>query len=108
VIQGYGARLDRDAIGCGYEVLVWVTLSSVTRTTLDEFETAVADVSAVTEALRMMGQPDYLMRVTVADQASFEATYLDDLARLPHIQTLTSQLAMKVIKRSLTPPLGKF
>jgi DNA-binding Lrp family transcriptional regulator len=107
VIQGYGARLDRDAIGCGYEVLVWVTLSSVTRTTLDEFETAVADVSAVTEALRMMGQPDYLMRVTVADQASFEATYLDDLARLPHIQTLTSQLAMKVIKRSLTPPLGK-
>ncbi|MCP5031377.1 MAG: Lrp/AsnC family transcriptional regulator, partial [Actinomycetia bacterium] len=50
-------------------------------------------------------QPDYLLRIVTADAEEFEALYIDTLASLPHIQTLTSQLAMKVIKRTSELPL---
>lgn len=105
VITGYVALLDRDAVGSGYEALVWVTLSQISRDTMLEFEAAIADAANITEASRMMGQPDYLLRVVAADAHTFETLYMDVLATLPHVQQLTSQLAMKVVKRSTELPL---
>ena len=104
VILGYTALLDRAALGRAYEPLVWVTLSEITRDSMSTFETAVQEIPDVIEVLRMMGQPDYLLRVVTADPASFETLYIERLARLPHVQTLTSQLAMKVVKRTHRAP----
>jgi len=104
VIRGYTALIDPRALGRAYEPLVWVTLSRVTRESLSEFENAVQEVDDVVEAMRMMGQPDYLLRVATTDADSFEALYMDHLAALPHVQTLTSQLAMKTVKRSHAVP----
>ena len=56
-------------------------------------------LAEVVEALRMMGQPDYLLRVVTESAETFESLYIDRLAGLPHVQTLTSQSAMKVVKR---------
>lgn len=106
IITGYSAQVDRDAVGCAYEPLVWVTLSVVTREAMSEFETAVDAIPAIVEALRMMGQPDYLLRIATADAETFEALYFDVLAGLPHVQTLTSQIAMKVVKRTDVLPIG--
>lgn len=106
VITGYAALLDRDAVGCDYEPIVWVTLSTVTRSSMLEFEEAVQATPEITEAARMMGQPDYLLRVVCSDAHSFEALYIDHLANLPHVNTLTSQLAMKIIKRTTALPVG--
>jgi len=105
VIAGYTTVLDRSAIGCEYEPLVWVTLSTVTRESMLAFEAAIQEIPEVVEAARMMGQPDYLLRIVTADAAAFEALYIDRLARLPHVQTLTSQLAMKVVKRTNELPI---
>lgn len=104
VITGYTAIVDRQATGRSYEPLVWVTLSTVTRESMEAFEAAVQSIDDVVEVMRMMGQPDYLLRVATADANSFEALYMDHLARLPHVQTLTSQLAMKTIKRTNLAP----
>lgn len=104
VITGYTAVVDRDAVGRSYEPLVWVTLSQVTRESMTEFEEAAQHIDDVVEAMRMMGQPDYLLRVATADANAFEALYMDHLARLPHVQTLTSQLAMKTVKRTYAAP----
>ena len=105
VITGYTAVLDRAAIGCEYEPIVWVTLSIVTRESMLAFEAAIQDIPEVVEAARMMGQPDYLLRVVTTDAAAFETLYIDRLALLPHVQTLTSQLAMKVVKRTNVLPI---
>lgn len=105
VIEGYTALLDRRAVGCGYEALVWVTLDRVTRESMTVFEDAVQAIDHVVEVLRMMGQPDYLMRVVAADADAFEAIYIDRLAELPHVKTLTSQSAMKVVKRTHLLPI---
>jgi DNA-binding Lrp family transcriptional regulator len=69
------------------------------------FEDAVQPVPEITEVMRMMGQPDYLLRIVTADADAFESLYIDTLASLPHVHKLTSQLAMKVIKRTLALPL---
>jgi DNA-binding Lrp family transcriptional regulator len=106
LITGYTALVDRTKTGCSYEPLVWVTLSEVTRASMQDFEAAVADIPAIVEVLRMMGQPDYLLRVVTADAEAFETLYFDTLAGLPHVQTLTSQLAMKVVKRSHQLPIA--
>ncbi len=105
VIEGYTALLDRRAVGCGYEALVWVTLDRVTRESMTVFEDAVQAIDHVVEVLRMMGQPDYLMRVVASDADAFEAIYIDRLAELPHVKTLTSQSAMKVVKRTHLLPI---
>lgn len=105
VIGGYAAVLDREAIGCAYEPIVWVTLSEVTRDSMLAFESAIQAIPEVVEAARMMGQPDYLLRIVTADAGAFEALYIDTLARLPRVQTLTSQLAMKVVKRTAELPI---
>jgi len=106
VITRYGAVLDREAVGCAYEALVWVTLTTVTRASMTAFEHAVEPIDQVVEVLRMMGQPDYLLRVVTTDHGTFEALYIDELAGLPAVQTLTSQLAMKVVKRTNVLPLA--
>ncbi|MEM8748492.1 MAG: Lrp/AsnC family transcriptional regulator [Actinomycetota bacterium] len=105
-ITGYAAILDRERVGCTYEPIVWVTLESVTRESMLDFEDAVDDVDEIVEAARMMGQPDYLLRIVTADATAFEELYIERLARLPHVQTLTSQLAMKVVKRSTRLPIA--
>jgi DNA-binding Lrp family transcriptional regulator len=104
VILGYTAVVDPRAVGRSYEPLVWVTLSKVTRESLWAFEQAVQAIDEVVEVMRMMGQPDYLLRIATADAATFESLYMDRLAELPHVQTLTSQLAMKTVKRSAAVP----
>lgn len=106
VIGGYAALLDRVAIGCGYEPIVWVTLSEVNRDSMLAFETAIEAVPEVVEVLRMMGQPDYMLRVVTSGPESFEALYIDVLAGLPHVQILTSQLAMKTVKRTHELPVN--
>lgn len=98
-IQRYAAIVDPSAIGRGYEVLVWVTLREVTREAMATIEERFAALDEVVDAFRMMGQPDYLVRVAVADVAAYEAFYIDTLAALPGIQTLTSMTTMKTIKR---------
>jgi DNA-binding Lrp family transcriptional regulator len=106
VIAGYVAVLDRDSVGCSYEPIVWVTLETVTRSSMLEFENAVCGVPEIVEVARMMGQPDYLIRVVAADADHFESLYIDTLANLPHVQKLTSQLAMKIIKRTTELPVS--
>ncbi|MBI5088858.1 MAG: Lrp/AsnC family transcriptional regulator [Actinobacteria bacterium] len=102
-IERYTALVDPHAIGRGYEVLLWVTLRTVTRASLAAIEAAFESLDEITEAHRMMGQPDYLIRVAVPDSAAFEAFYIDTLAALPEVQTLTSMVTMKTIKRN--PPM---
>jgi DNA-binding Lrp family transcriptional regulator len=106
VISGYSAQLDRTAVGCSYEPIVWVTLSTVTRESMLAFESAIADVREIIEAARMMGQPDYQLRIATASADSIEALYIDRLANLPHVQTLTSQLPMKIVKRTTQLPIA--
>ena len=105
VITGYRAEVDPALVSRDYEALVWVTLTEINRASMERFEGEVQGIEDVTEAYRMIGQPDYLLRVAVADRDALERLYIDRLAALPFVKGLTTQLMMKTIKRTGVLPV---
>jgi DNA-binding Lrp family transcriptional regulator len=94
-IRGYRAVVDPASVGLDFEALVFVTLRWEDRDTITDFEQAVAAAPQVTQAQRLFGEPDYLLRVVTADLASYQQLYDQRLATLPGVQRLTSTLVMK-------------
>jgi DNA-binding Lrp family transcriptional regulator len=94
-IRGYRAIIDPAAIGLGFEVLVQVTMDREDAATITGFESGLADIPEVRHAERLFGDPDYLVRVAVADLAAYQALRDEKLATLPGVQRLTSTIVMK-------------
>jgi Lrp/AsnC family transcriptional regulator, leucine-responsive regulatory protein len=98
VIAGYHAVVDPTALDRGFQVLVYTTLLVRNRETIAAFEKAVVDLEEVVECHRMFGDPDYVIRVAVADVEAYERFLIDTFADLPGMARMTSQFAMKTIK----------
>jgi DNA-binding Lrp family transcriptional regulator len=95
VIRGYRAQVDAAALGLGFEVLVFATLTRPD--VLDAFDVALRDVPQIIEAQRLFGDPDYLLRVVAADLTAYQRLYDHTLARLPCVQSLSSTIVMKQV-----------
>jgi len=107
VITGYRAVIDPRAVGRGFEVFVSANLVRAEASAIQAFEDAVQRVDEVVEVRRMIGLPDYLMRVVVADLEAYEHLYSDTLAALPAVERVYTQLAMKTVKQTAVPVSGR-
>jgi DNA-binding Lrp family transcriptional regulator len=96
-ISGYRARLNPQVLGLGFEALVFATMNTSDGDILTAFEQQVAASQHVLTALRLFGQPDYLLRVVAADLAEFQRLYDAELGKLPGVQRLTTSLIMKIV-----------
>jgi Lrp/AsnC family leucine-responsive transcriptional regulator len=105
VIAGYHAVVDPVAVGRGFQITVHATLIMRNRAAIETFEAAVAELDDVIECRRMYGDPDYLMRVAVADAEAYEHFLINVLADLPGLARMTSQFTMKTIKPAGRIPL---
>ena len=103
-IRGYHADVDPAAVGRGLEITVHVEISRKDRATVEAFEAGIAAFDEVVECRRMFGLPDYVIRVAVADQAAYEAFYMNELAELPGVGRVSSQFTMKLVKGSSPHP----
>jgi DNA-binding Lrp family transcriptional regulator len=104
-IAGYHAVIDPAAIGRSFQVTVHTTLILRNRETIEAFEAEVAQLDEVIECQRMFGDPDYLIRVAVADAAAYEQFLINTFADLPGLARMTSQFTMKTIKPGGRLPL---
>ena len=104
-IAGYHAVIDPKAVGRDYQVTVHTTLMLRNRATIEAFEAALAPLEEVIEAHRMFGDPDYLIRVAVADAEAYERFLINTFADLPGLARMTSQFTMKTIKAGGRLPL---
>lgn len=98
VIRGYHAEIDPKASGQGFEVIVSIDIAVNDGPTIEDFETAAAALPEVVEVRRMFGQPDYFLRVLVADPEAYEALTLTSLSRLPALHRLVSHQTMRLAK----------
>jgi DNA-binding Lrp family transcriptional regulator len=98
VITGYRAVIDPAAVGRAFQVFVYIDLALPDRKTIIAFEEGVMKLVDVIECHRMFGQPDYMLRIAMADMAAYERFVQDELASLPGVGRLTSQIAMKAVK----------
>lgn len=104
-ISDYRAHLDAHALGLTFESLVFVTMATSDRDTIQRFEAAVVEVANIVQAQRLFGDPDYLLRVIARDLSDFQQLYDERLAALPGVQRLSSTLVMKSVADNRPLPL---
>ena len=97
-ILGYRARLSRAARGNPSTVFVQVTLTDQRQATMLAFETALARTQQVAEAYLMSGQSDYLVKVLVPGDDSYERIHREILSALPGVQRLVSQFTIRTLE----------
>lgn len=97
-ILGYRAHLSRAARGNPSTVFVQVTLTDQRQATMLAFEEALALTPQVAEAYLMSGQSDYLIKVLVRDDDSYERIHREILSTLPGVQRLVSQFTIRTLE----------
>ena len=96
-IEGYRARLSREARGNPTIVFVEVTLRDQSRETLLRFEQAVEACPEVVEAHLMTGQSDYLLKVELREGNPYERIHREVLAGLPGVNRLVSHFSIRSV-----------
>lgn len=98
VIAGYRARLDPEALGCGFCVYLSVQVTMTSRDVVEQFEQTVASYDEVTEMRRVYGEVDYILRVEVADSNAYERFQAEKMYPLPGVHRMVSYSTMKTVK----------
>jgi len=97
LIAGYRARLSPEARGFPTTVFVAVTLRDQAHETLSQFEESARRAAEIEEAHLMSGESDYLLKVPVRADDSFERIHREVLAKLPGVQRLVSQFSIRAV-----------
>jgi Lrp/AsnC family leucine-responsive transcriptional regulator len=103
VIQGYQARVSRQALGLSMTVIVHVGLESQNDDLLKAFEEAVAKAPSVVSCHLMSGEDDYLVTVMARDLADFERIHKEQLSRLPGVARLKSSFVLRDVADRALP-----
>lgn len=97
LILGYRARLSRAARGNPSTVFVSVTLTDQRQATMLQFERALAQTAQVGEAHLMSGESDYLLKVLVREEDSYERIHREVLSILPGVHRLVTQFTIRTL-----------
>ena len=97
MIAGYRARLSASARGDPSTIFVAVTLKDQSQATLGKFEQAVRRCQDIIEAHLMSGESDYLLKVAIRSDDTFERVHRDILAQLPGVLRLVSQFSIRAV-----------
>lgn len=97
VISDYRATINPASVGLNFSAIVFVTLRSTDRDSVQSFEKAVPQIPEVIQAQRLFGDPDFLLHVMTSDVGAFQKLYDESLPTLPSVLRLTSTLVMKSI-----------
>lgn len=98
VIQGYTAKINRNAIGKGLQVFCQVSLQNHQLETVNEFEEAVKALKEITSAFHVAGTIDYLLLIQVKDMDAYQQFLKSKITRIPHIAQVNSNFVMTVVK----------
>lgn len=97
LIAGYRAVLSAEALGRPSTMFVSVTLVDQRQATMLAFEAALADTAEVREAHLMSGESDYLLKVAVRADDSYERVHREILSTLPGVHRLVTQFTIRTL-----------
>ena len=96
-ILGCRAKLSRAARENPSTVFVNVTLTDQRQATMMAFESALDETDQVAEAYLMSGASDYLLKVLVREDDSYERVHREILSALPGVHRLVSQFTIRTL-----------
>lgn len=97
VIEGYQARVNRQALGIHMTIFVEIALKSQNEELLASFEKAASAAPSVVSCHLMSGENDYLITVMARDLADFERIHKEQLSRLPGVVRLKSSFSLREV-----------
>lgn len=98
------AIVDPRKIGLKETFFVSIRTSQHDREWLEQFKAVIDVMPEITEAYRLAGTLDYLLKVQVPSTEAFDAFYKDLVSRVS-IHDVSSSLSMEQMKRSIELPL---
>ena len=98
LVRGYRTEIDPAALGQAFLVFASVRLQRHERSEVQAFQKAVVLLPEVLEVHHIAGAFDYLLRIAVADLASYETFHADRLTALPGLASVTSFIVMSTLK----------
>lgn len=104
VLTGRVALADPAKLGFGLTVFVGIEAPDHSSGWREAFAKAMETTPEVMEVYRMAGEMDYLLRVAVADMASFDGFYKRLTDAVP-IKNVTSHFAMERMKFTTAYPV---
>lgn len=105
LIDAYAAILSEERLGLSTHVFVQVTLKSQQEALLAAFEEAVQTHGDIMECYLMAGSSDFLLRIVCHDAADYERIHKQILTRLPGVDRLVSNFAIRKIFRRTNVPI---
>ncbi len=104
ILGGYAALVDQDKVGLAITAFVRITLTQHNEETTREFERQILLIDEVMDCHVMAGGVDYLLRVLVADLASYEKFVRQRLHPIRSISSIDTGFSYGIIKQSKVFP----
>lgn len=98
IIEGYTARINREAVDKGLTVFVTVTLSVHQLNLMKEFTSAVKAIPEILACYNTTGEGDFLLQVVAKDTKDYERLMRTTLTTLPDVQRLHTSIVLNTIK----------
>jgi Lrp/AsnC family transcriptional regulator len=105
IIRRRVVLVDPEAVGLGLTAFVEIETGDHSKDWLQRFAAAVSAMPEVMGFYRMAGDVDYLLQVTVANMAAFDAFYQRLIDMVP-LKNVTSRFAMEKVKSTTAYPLS--
>lgn len=105
VIRKYATLIDPAAVHLSVTVYVQVRLDRQVEDCLEFFERLVNQQQEILECHLLAGEADYLLRVVVADVASYERFLSKTLTRVPGVASVKSSFVLRQAKHLTALPL---
>lgn len=99
-ITGYTATVNPNLLDAGLIVYVEIKLEYDNKQIFEQFKRAALQMPYLLECHLLSGDFDYLMKIRVADMASYRELLGDILRDLPGVRDTRSYMVMEVIKES--------
>jgi DNA-binding Lrp family transcriptional regulator len=103
IIEGYQARISRQALGLQMLVVVQIGLKNQSEDLLAAFEAAAAKAPSVVSCYLMSGEDDYIITVLARDLEDFERIHKEQLSRLPGVARLRSSFVLREVASRQLP-----
>lgn len=105
VVQKRVALLDAEQLGLHLTAIVQLKTTNHSTEWLGQFFHVVNKFDEITEAYRLAGEYDYLLKIQVPDIAAFDRFYKALVNSVPNLSDVTSTFAMERIKATASLPL---
>lgn len=98
VISGYGAKLNRRAIGLQITAFIQITIDKQDEKKKCDFQSSVQEEEHIVECHTMSGRHDYLLKVVARSMDHFSKVLLQNILNFPGVRNIESNFSLLAVK----------